>query len=713
MAADVARRRWPLGRWTTVLVLALGAVFVLLRVAVPTDDPPTPTTIYTSQVVVVGVEGMTGLDAADRAVVTAHAGDVQAGTIATRGRYRGACAAAGWTTLGAGRRAAVASLCDPRVVDGQIADWPARVAAAEARFGDVRMGTLAGSASGCVAAVGPGAALAAARPDGSVPDYRTLAQFSADGQRLTCPLTLVDAGPQGATSDRLVRALAARSGVTTIVTGIGPVDPADREELGVIYRLGTTLPGVLTSDSTRREGVVDLTDLTATLAVFAGRTGPGGADAAVPDGVDGSPLQVDEQPMSPAVVDTLVHRFDALSYAVITGYLANGAIGALILAAIVVAAVRRVWRLVRVGGAIACVWTAGMMLPGAFPWYDAAHPALVLTVASLGWTLALAAASLALARWTRWPVAVAGAALTVAAFTVEAALGGPMEPGSMLNSRPVYGGRWYGFGNVTFAAYAVPALVLAGYLAHRFLHHHRPHRAAAVVAVALVGALQIVCEGWPTMGTDFGGVIAMTPVVLWLALVVSGLRVTWRKLLLIAVAAVVAITAISVLDWLRGPGKRSHLGNFVQRVIDGDASSVVIRKAVTSVQTMISPLGIGSLLIGAALWVIIFRVLLPRIPADRYGTLRPTMIAVLGVAVLGTVLNDGGISVWLVGTAAAVAAAFGLAFDELAGVPLPAGNPERSRAARSGSPVHRTAPDPLHRHDRQPRRGRSGRGRDR
>lgn len=208
-------------------------------------------------------------------MVTAHAGDVQAGTIATRGRYRGACAAAGWTTLGAGRRAAVASLCDPRVVDGQIADWPARVAAAEARFGDVRMGTLAGSASGCVAAVGPGAALAAARPDGSVPDYRTLAQFSADGQRLTCPLTLVDAGPQGATSDRLVRALAARSGVTTIVTGIGPVDPADREELGVIYRLGTTLPGVLTSDSTRREGVVDLTDLTATLAVFAG--GPGRA----------------------------------------------------------------------------------------------------------------------------------------------------------------------------------------------------------------------------------------------------------------------------------------------------------------------------------------------------------------------------------------------------------------------------------------------------
>ena len=57
------------------------------------------------------------------------------------------------------------------------------------------------------------------------------------------------------------------------------------------------------------------------------------------------------------------------------------------------------------------------------------------------------------------------AALPVAAFTVDAALGAPMQPGSMLNSRPIYGLRWYGFGNVTFAAYASAGLLLAGYVA--------------------------------------------------------------------------------------------------------------------------------------------------------------------------------------------------------------------------------------------------------
>ena len=46
-------------------------------------------------------------------------------------------------------------------------------------------------------------------------------------------------------------------------------------------------------------------------------------------------------------------------------------------------------------------------------------------------------------------------------------LGGGDEPGSMLNSRPVNGGRWYGFGNVTFAVYASATLIVLGYLGHR------------------------------------------------------------------------------------------------------------------------------------------------------------------------------------------------------------------------------------------------------
>ena len=53
-----------------------------------------------------------------------------------------------------------------------------------------------------------------------------------------------------------------------IVTGIGPDPGSDDPSLQVIYRLGTTFPGWLTSASTRREGIVTLTDLTRTLIDF-------------------------------------------------------------------------------------------------------------------------------------------------------------------------------------------------------------------------------------------------------------------------------------------------------------------------------------------------------------------------------------------------------------------------------------------------------------
>ena len=78
--------------------------------------------------------------------------------------------------------------------DGSVVDWDQFVEAAAARRGDARLGTLAGCDSGCVAAVGPGAALAAARPDGTLAAYATLEEFVGRGLATACPITLIDAG---------------------------------------------------------------------------------------------------------------------------------------------------------------------------------------------------------------------------------------------------------------------------------------------------------------------------------------------------------------------------------------------------------------------------------------------------------------------------------------------------------------------------------------
>jgi hypothetical protein len=639
------RRSW---RWV-LLLLALGALFAGLRGIHALSEQPQESAIFTDQVVVVGVTGRTELTPADRAVLGSHLDDVQTGMVSIRPRYVGDCAAAGWTTLGAGRRAAVGDLCAPEVQDGKVTDWAARQAAAAARRGDAQLGTLAGSVPGCVAAVGPGAALAAAKPDGSVANYQSPEEFVAVGMQTQCPITLVDAGPL---SDQIITQLADRKDITTIVTGVGPAAGSNDPSLQVIYRLGTTLPGWLTSASTRREGIVTLTDLTRTLIDFGA---PGSTVA-----VDGSPLAVYGADLTLDVIDAKIDSVAALSDAAPIGYLFLGLTGTVLFVIMVVDVLRGRFLLPKLILTFGGILPAAMMLTGAVPWQNSGSPGLVVSLVVAAWSVTLTALALFVGRLAEVPNIIAAAALSVAAFTFDAALGAVMQPGSLINSRPIFGLRWYGFGNVTFAAYATAGLFLAGYVAHRCLMAGR--RVAAVVAVGAIGFGIVICEGWPTMGSDFGGIIALTPAVLWLMLALSGVKITWPKLVAIAGSALLAVAVISVLDWLRGPDQRTHLGNFVQRIIDGDALDVISRKAVASAETIASIVGIGSLLIGVMLWIVIFRYAVPRVSSD-FTTVRSALIAMLIVAIVGTLLNDGGIFVWLTVTAQVTAVMGWFFFD--------------------------------------------------
>jgi len=168
----------------------------------------------------------------------------------------------------------------------------------------------------------------------------------------------------------------------------------------------------------------------------------------------------------------------------------------------------------------------------------------------------------------------------------------------------------------------------------------------------------VICDGWPSMGADFGGVLALTPGVLWLLLSISGLVLSWPKVVAIGVSTVVLVTLVAWLDWLRGPAARTHAGAFFQRVLEGDATDVVARKAAAAAESLMSPLGIVAFIVGVALWVVIFRAL-PDLSADLIAP-RPLAVAALATAVLGTALNDGGVTVWLT-----LSAAFALSIGSL------------------------------------------------
>ena len=668
---SVQRHRSRFGwRWIALL-MAIVAIFLGLRAVHGNQPHLVPLHPSGQRVVVVGVAGHYALTATDKAVLQGGPAAAQLGAVSIRPRYIGDCAAAGWTTLGAGRRTSVGGLCTPEVRQNRVPDWPQRLRAAKSRRGDAYLGTLAKFTTGCIMAVGPGASLAAARPDGSLAGYQSLDQFLSAGSPTLCPLTLVDAGTD---SDRVIAELAGRPGVTVVLTGIGPPPGSRNPEPQVIYVLGAEPGGWLSSSSTRRTGVVTLTDLTRTLIQF----GSPSTDLSTAP-LDGAPIEVLPQRLSALDEEGHLSALRALSEDVLVGDAVLGAVGALLFVVLLAGLLRGRFGVARLILGLGTVLPAAMVLTGALPWNRSSVPGLALSVLVGFWSLALTAAAFGLAKSYRVPVAMVGAAITVAAFTVDAALGGIMQPGSMLNSRPVNGGRWYGFGNVAFATYAAAGLVLAAFSAHFLQKAGRPR--VGLLAATAIGFGVVICDGWPTMGADFGGVLALTPGLVYLLLSASGIQITWTRMLALAAMTVAVATAISVLDWLRGPAVRSHLGAFVQRIIEGGAVDVVARKAIAAGESLLSPPGAVAVFGGIVLWILIFSRLVPDLLV-HIPVFRALSIAALTTAILGTLLNDGGVSVWGTLTAAFSLSA-GSAWCELcARPPL---RPSLREPARHGS----------------------------
>jgi hypothetical protein len=116
---------------------------------------------------------------------------------------------------------------------------------------------------------------------------------------------------------------------------------------------------------------------------------------------------------------------------------------------------------------------------------------------------------------------------------------------------------------------------------------------------------------------------------------------------MIAVVTLTVIVAIGVLDWRRAPGDRTHLGRFVQTVMDGGGWAVVQRKAEQNLNIVFSPLGI---LLPVVITIVVLMVARPaswglrplQLAYDRSPILRSGLAAFGVLMLLGAVLNDTG-----------------------------------------------------------------------
>ncbi|MBD2759602.1 hypothetical protein IEE94_08770 [Yimella sp. cx-573] len=588
------------------------------------------------------------------------------GSLNPRGGSTGTCSADAWLSISAGRGVSAPWLCanpPSPTVSGESASlnsfpgWSSRLP---------QIGLLADryrTSGKCVAAVGPGAALAAADRNGRVSHYEASPSRTFD----RCPLTFVDASG-GSAKTSMAQLNTAFSHVpataTVVITGLsdGPRTVAPKDaRLRMLFVLGNNVQhGTLWSASVRQPGVVQLADLTATALA---PLGP------VPAQVQGSPLQLASNKTPSASLVNNARQSDATLRAVFdltTPFFGAWGLAGLLLG---IALCRRrdrvpawlppattLWAAVPIATFLA-VWAPWASWPAAPVW---------LTVFTLLFAGAITLVAYA-GRWRRSPVgpAIAVAIATWVVLALDVMHGSRLQFSALLGLQPLNGGRFYGMGNVGFALLATSALIAAGLAAGCFLNRGLERLAAATITLA--GLATVTVDGWPGWGADFGGPPAVVVATAVLTLLALGIRLRPRMVVLVVLGAALVALVLAVADWLRPAPSRTHLGRFVQQVIDGEGAGVVGAKLAANVKlvfdTPFSPL--------VPLVLVAIIVLVARREPRLDGALtkvpfaRPTLIGLLVLWAVGFAINDSGLALLLNGMGLAIALALAVAAQHL------------------------------------------------
>mgnify|MGYP000871112613 FL=1 len=189
------------------------------------------------------------------------------------------------------------------------------------------------------------------------------------------------------------------------------------------------------------------------------------------------------------------------------------------------------------------------------------------------------------------------------AWLVDAAAGAPLAFNNPLGMNAVVAGRFYGVSNTAFALVAgALVVVIAG-----VWEVLGGGRRSALLVTALLGGAALLVDGAPQLGADVGGALTLVPTLAFLAAGLAGLRLSWRRWLVIGAATVLVVGGFAVVDLLR-PGGPTHLGRFARQVADGSAAGVLGRKAYALVgpfvtkPVMAAALACAVVIVAAALW---------------------------------------------------------------------------------------------------------------
>lgn len=507
---------------------------------------------------------------------------------------------------------------------------------------------------------------------------------------------------------RAVREHTDRTGEEVTVLVVSLADSGTVARMQLAAALGPAPDGgsydesLLTSRSTRQDGILQTTDVTPTLLTLLGLQGEAPAGALV-----GSPVRPTPGPASAierldAVVDIDRHQVasrpvvpSTYTYLIVVNLLLQAVVvvglnGRVLAATARLAARLRdrpppvlsptrptvavpVLRALVVAGVAVGSLPVAATLANLVPWWRAGSPGWAVTGVIVAFIAVITSLALlpVVRRELLGPMAVV-AQLTAFVLAADVVTGATLQLSAPLGVSTVVGARFYGFNNTSFAVFAAAVLLAAAAVADPLVRRGRRRRAALLVAG--IGLVAAFLNGAPGLGSDFGGPPALLPGFAVLALAAAGTRLTWRRAVVVLGGTGAAMLAFLLVDWLRPPEDRTHLGRFVDTVLDGGLSDVVGRKLAQNVAnlggTWLTLLAVGGI---ALVVIVLLRPLRQAASAPDGGAygwlssgepltalattapmLRPVVWALAVTLGIGFLVNDSGIVIPAMGVSVAV-----------------------------------------------------------
>ena len=217
----------------------------------------------------------------------------------------------------------------------------------------------------------------------------------------------------------------------------------------------------------------------------------------------------------------------------------------------------------------------------------------------------------------------------------------------------IVAGRFTGYGNLAGGLLTLSVIAAAtgtwGLLQLRRRAGGVPSP-GAVAAIAGVFLLTVVVTGLPGLGRDVGGVLAIVPGFAIVLAVLTGVRLTWRRLALVGVATVGALAVFGAVDLLRPPEQRGHLGRLLDQTAGEQGTSGLVTVIQRKLDANLTILGssVWSIVIPVAFAFLAFLIWRPPRTMEallRLPGVRALLVGSLATCGLAAVLNDSGIAI--------------------------------------------------------------------